>query len=423
MTNLNESKNSNDSLDVINEISEQVASKIADKMHASEIKKLQEELQETKKEISELKSYKARVSSANGVEVKKTSNFETSLREACKSFDNGTVQVIKMNVNKDDIANEIKAVDTSSFINTYNPAQGGYSIAAPTYAGLVNTNAIVTAPALALCGKVVVGLNDSFYVTYDDSQVNVSSAKEGVEFNASALTNLNQIDIRLNAVSSYKVFSKKMMRINERGEAYFDFLKHNELSLQAAIERKVNNSIMEDLKVENKYTQTFTTATANSLTFDDLFALSSDGLKPIYEASGVLLTNRSTLAYLATLKGTNGQYIWRDIYIPGTAQLAFTLARISSPAGNLNLIGISPKADVNFDAFVGGGTNNGKLIGVYADFSQFMKVAYSPVLQYEERITQDANLSIKQLGLFVKTAYVGFQRFINEAGVAVKIKA
>ena len=423
MTNLNEHNSSAEGLDVINEISEKVADKIKEQQHSTEIKKLQEELQETKKEISELKNYKARVSSASGVEVKKASNFESSLKEACKSFDNGATQVIRMNVNKDDAINEMKAVDTSSFINTYNPAQGGYSVATPTYAGLINTNAIVTAPALALCGKVAVGLNDSFYVTYDDSQVNVSSAKEGVEFNAAALSALEQIDIKLNAISGYKVFSKRLIRINERGESYFDFIRHNEVSLQMAIERKVNNSIMQDLKVESKYTQTFTTATANTLTFDDLFALSADGLKPIYEANGVLLTNRRTLAYLATLKGSNQQYVWRDIYTAGTTQLAYTLARISSPAGTLNLIGISPKADVNFDAFVDGGANNGKLIGVYADLSQFMKVAYSPVLQYEERIMQDANLALKGLGVMVKTAYVGFERVVNEAAVAVKIKA
>jgi len=82
MTNLNEHNSSAEGLDVINEISEKVADKIKEQQHSTEIKKLQEELQETKKEISELKNYKARVSSASGVEVKKASNFESSLKEA-----------------------------------------------------------------------------------------------------------------------------------------------------------------------------------------------------------------------------------------------------------------------------------------------------------------------------------------------------
>jgi len=150
-------------------------------------------------------------SSTSDIEVKKASSFESSLREGCKNFDNGAVQIIKINVNKSNPLEATKAVDTSNFMNTYNPSEGGYSVAAPAYAGLVNVNAIVTAPALGLCGKVVTGLNDSFFIGFDDSQVNVSSNKEGVDMNASALSDLKEIDIKLNAISGYKAFSKKIL--------------------------------------------------------------------------------------------------------------------------------------------------------------------------------------------------------------------
>ncbi len=411
--------------EIIEQISVKTAEKFTKQQEVAELPKLMAQINALQAEVNTLKSQKSKLPSMDAVEVNNSDSYESDLIAACKSFDDARHLSTKIILNKNKVFNRIKAnyitkgVTTNPFINTFNGAQGGYSVAAPTYTGLINTNALVYAPILSLCGKLLdTGLNGAYQLGYDNADINVAYAKEGVEFDQSKIAKLQMIDIKLDAVSGYHPFSKRMMNTVNRGEAVLDFIRHNEEGLQKAIDRKVNNEIMKELKVEAKYKTTFTTATSNALSFNDLFALAGV-LKPDYQGNAVFVCNQDTLAYLATIIGSDGQYIWRDIYKPSEGT---QLAAVTSPAGTVRLVGVHKLADENFDAFVSGGSNQNKLIGTFADFSKFIKVAYSPMLQYGETI-QDANLDVKDMGLFVKTAYVGFERVVDEAGVVVKIKA
>lgn len=417
--------------EVIEEISIKTAEKVAQKQFAVEQIEQKKEMQTLKEEVAELKALKEEVIklkslksksgyTGEGMDVRSESGIDSLIREACKSFDNPNNNVARIVIEKDKMRQMSKAINTSQVINTYNNPLGGYSLRAPNYLGLINTNAITYAPVLALCGKVVVGLNGGSYVGFDNSKVNVAYSKECTEYDASALAALRPLEIQLDSVAGYFPYSKKQMRASERGESYFDFITHNEQALQGAIDRKVNNEIIKELKLADKYKNKFVSKTSNVFDFDDLFSLAATGLKPAYEGNAVFICNKRTLASLATLKGGNGQYVWKGIFTPSETPSFVT---VSSPAGTINIIGISQQADENFDSYVVDGTNSGKLIGVYADLEQFIKVAYSPSLDYSIQDISDALLTIKDMGLLAKIAYIGFNRVVEEAGVSVTVKS
>lgn len=315
-----------------------------------------------------------------------------------------------------DSAKESKSIINNAY-NTFNNQDGGFSITPPVYSGLININRLVYAPIAALSKQIYGGLNGAQYVTYDSSQIDVLESSELTAAQVGDRLKEGRIVIQPQKEDAVHLISQTYIDFNTNGGTYHNIIDlHNE-ALNKRIEMKVNNRAMNILKkaITDGTVTSRDTLASGTISIEDFFDL-AQALKPDYSGNAIFMVDYSVLTKISQEVGNDGQFKWAPY---GIFQRQGNLGVFTSPTGTIKFLGIHPLAQVSFDKFVEGGSNAGKVIGVYADFSELIGIVsndYSIFRLLENRIDEDVIRLYKRI-------YAGAGILNKESAVAIKIKA
>lgn len=396
------------------------------KQNAEQIKSLEDKIETLTKAQEEMKSAKARKFSVDGergqVQLNDTQTEVKSIHLdaliSMRKNPNTPVQIKSLGQRAEEKQKFFLGGRQSEIkmYNSFSGVDGGYGARPSEFMGTVNINQMAYAPILALAREVTANLNGNQYLTFDPSKLKLHNNKEAVAAKQGGKISLGEVLITTEEVSEWVPVSNRMIDMNSDGDLRYDPIAQHQQWLNRVLEQKVSNQAMDYIKDEAKNNKlaTHTTATNGKITIDDIMGILVDGLKDEYLSNAVLFVNRSVLRTLAQEKGSNGQYIWRNILSTNESAISRINPRFNSPVGGLTIVGISEKASNKFDDVASGNT-----VGILADWNEFLHVAFNGGFRVMdlERHTQ-----VEGYHRLYERAYAGLGIVNREAGVSIKIK-
>lgn len=313
-----------------------------------------------------------------------------------------------------EIANQ-SSLKTKSTYNTFDDVNGGLSMNRPTFMGRFNANKIAYAPIVALSRQVVCNLNGDEWVGFDPSVISYSETQELTPSQQSALIKEAKVELKTEELSTWVPISNRIYDATRQNAVRYDIVAEHQNQLSNQFLKKANDKTLKYLKEQmlgiTENSKKIITSATSDLLIDDLIDFTYQ-LKDEYLANAVFFTKRKTSANLSKQKATSGdgQYMWRGLL----SSPAFNMVELTTPAGSVKIVGISDFASETFSDL-----GAGNLIGVFADFNEFLITA-TPEYRYMDLMKDD------QIAGYVKLyerTYFGQTLLNKEAGKPVFCKA